>query len=106
MAFFITLKKRYYYTFFLILFTLAFIELNNGFKVFSLAILATFVYVFLVPNINRVFSFSFLNSYIYMTVFYIGGLIIWLIDNEFSSLLISILSINLLIDFLIFGFFI
>ncbi len=103
MAFFVCLKKRYYYSLTVVILALTFIELNNGFKPLSLFLLATFVYVFLVPNINRIFTFSSLNSYIYMTVFYLGVTIIWSIDHQVTFYLAAILLINLIIDFILFG---
>ncbi|TLP36163.1 hypothetical protein [Arcobacter arenosus] len=103
MAFFVCLKKRYYYSFTVVILALTFIELNNGFKPLSLFLLATFVYVFLVPNINRIFTFSSLNSYIYMTVFYLGVTIVWSIDHQISFYFVAILVINLIIDFILFG---
>lgn len=106
MAFFVCLKKRYYYSLTIVIATITFIEMNNGFKPFSISLIATFVYVFLVPNINRIFSFSSLNSYIYMIVFYIGVTIVWSINHDINLFYVSIILINLIIDFMIFGVFI
>lgn len=103
MAFFVCLKKRYYYSFTLVFLALSFIELNNGFKPLSLFLLATFVYVFLVPSINRIFTFSSLNSYIYITVFYLGVTIVWSIDHQITLYFAAIVLINLIIDFILFG---
>lgn len=106
MAFLVCLKKRYYYSFIIVVATITFIEMNNGFKPLSISLIATFVYVFLVPNINRIFSLSSLNSYIYMIVFYLGVSIVWSINHDISLYYVSIILINLIIDFIIFGVFI
>lgn len=106
MAFLVCLKKRYYYSFIIVVATITFIEMNNGFKPLSISLIATFVYVFLVPNINRIFSLSSLNSYIYMIVFYLGISIVWSISHDISLYYVSIILINLIIDFIIFGVFI
>ncbi len=106
MAFFVCLRKRYYYSLTLVIISFLFIELNNGFKAFSITLLAIFVYVFIAPQIKRVLSFNTLNPYIYITVFYIGLYFIWIINNEITAQLNYIVLINLIIDFIIFGVFI
>lgn len=106
MAFLVCLKKRYYYSFIIVVATITFIEMNNGFKPLSISLIATFVYVFLVPNINRIFSLSSLNTYIYMIVFYLGVSIVWSFSHDINFYYVSIILINLIIDFIIFGVFI
>jgi len=106
MGFFVCLKNRYYYSLFFVILSFLFIELNNGFKAFSITLLASFLYIFIAPYIKRVLSFNTLNSYIYITIFYIGVYILWLLNNEYSSQLAVTLLINLIIDFLLFGVFI
>lgn len=103
MGFFVCLKKRYYYSLFFIIIAFLFIEVNNGFKVFSITLLASFIYIFIAPYIKRVLSFNALNSYIYITIFYIGIYFLWLINNDFSTQLTITLLINLIIDFILFG---
>lgn len=106
MAFFISLKKRYYNTLFMIIFTILLIELNNGFRAFSLVLICFFMYVFIAPYIKRVLSFNKLNPYIYITFFYVFISLFWLFSNEYSSYLYFILLINLIIDLILFGIFI
>lgn len=106
MAFFISLKRRYYYSLMIVIITFCFIELNNGFKIFSLSLLSTFVYVFIAPYIKRTLSFTSLNSYIYMAVFYFGIYIMWSFNNDLTPQLNYTLLVNLVIDFIIFGVFI
>lgn len=103
MSFFVCLKKRYYYSLTLTILTFTFIELNNGFKIFSITVLATFIYLFITPYIKRVLSFNSLNSYIYIVIFYFGIYILWAINNEITAQLNYILLINLLIDLIFFG---
>lgn len=106
MSFFVTLKKRYHYSLIFIIITFCFIELNNGFKIFSLSLLATFIYIFIAPYIKRTLTFTSLNSYIYISVFYIGVYIMWSFNNDLTPQLNYTLLINVLIDFIIFGLFI
>ena len=103
MSFFVCLKKRYNYSLIFIIITFCFIELNNGFKIFSLSLLATFVYIFIAPYIKRTLTFTSLNSYIYISVFYLGVYIMWSFNNELTPQLNYTLLINLVIDFIIFG---
>jgi len=106
MGFFVCLKKRYHYSLSLVILTILLIELNNGFKPFSISLLATFIYVFIAPNIKRILSFNTLNSYIYIAVFYFGLFILWSLNNDVSAQLNYTILINLIIDFILFGVFI
>lgn len=106
MAFFVCLKKRYYYSFFLVTASMVIIEINNGFKPFSVVLLSLFIYVYIAPNIKRVLSLETFNSYIYIAVFYVGLYFIWIINNEITTHLNIVILINLIIDFMIFGVFI
>ncbi len=106
MSFFVCLKRRYNYSLMFVIITFCFIELNNGFKIFSLSLLATFVYVFIAPYIKRTLSFTSLNSYIYMGVFYLGVYIMWSLNNDLTPQINYTLLVNLVIDFIIFGVFI
>ena len=106
MAFFICLKRRYYYSLLMVIFAIFFIELNNGFKAFSITLLATFIYVFIVPYVKRVLSFTALNPYIYITVFYIGLYFLWSFNNDINTQIYYTIFINIIIDFIIFGVFI
>lgn len=106
MGFFVCLKKRYYYSLFFVISSFLFIELNNGFKAFSITLLASFIYIFIAPYIKRVLSFNSLNPYIYITIFYVGVYALWLLNNDFSAQLTVTLLINLIIDFILFGVFI
>ncbi len=103
MAFFVCLKKAYYYSLSFIILTIILIEINNGFRPLSIVLLVIFIYIFIAPYIKRVLSFNTLNSYLYMTTFYIGLYILWLINNEMSLHLNYLILTNLIIDFIIFG---
>ncbi|PLY05123.1 MAG: hypothetical protein C0625_13900 [Arcobacter sp.] len=102
-AFFVCLKKAYYYSLSLVMLTILLIELNNGFKPLSVLLLVIFIYVFIAPYIKRVLSFNSLNSFIYIAIFYLGIYILWVLNNEITAQLNYTLLINLIIDFIIFG---
>lgn len=106
LLFFLSVKQKYYYSLFFIIISFLFIELNNGFKPFSLSLLAGFIYFFIKPYIKRVLSFETLTPYIYICTFYLGTGILWSINNDINAQLIYVLLINLIMDFLIFGVFI
>lgn len=106
MAFHVSLKNRYYYSLIFVVITVLFLESNNGFKPLSIILLMSFTHVFVTPYIKRTLSFTTLNSYIYIAVFYLGILFLWSINNEIeTNLYITIIS-NIIIDFIIFGLFI
>lgn len=100
------LKQKAYYSLTFIIIAFLFVELNNGFKPFSLTLLAAFTYTFIVPYIKRVISLRDLNSYVYIACFYIGMALIWSFMFNSSFALVGLLLFNLLLDFIIFGFFI
>ena len=99
------LKNRYYYSAFFITIALLFIELNNGFAPFSLILLAVFSYIFIIPKIKQVISFSGLNYFIYILWFYAGMLVIWSISNEVNITLIGTIFLNIILDFILVGMF-
>jgi len=99
------LQNRYYYSAFFITLALLFIELNNGFPPFSLILLAIFSYVFIIPKIKQVISFSGLNYFIYILWFYGSMIIIWSISNEVDITLIGTILLNIIIDFILVGMF-
>ena len=102
-AFFVCLRKGYYYSLSLVILTILLIEINSGFKTFSVLLLIIFLYVFIAPYIKRVLSLDSINSYIYIVFFYLGVYIIWTLNNDATAQLFFTIFINLIIDLLIFG---
>lgn len=100
------LKNKAYYSLCFILLSFLFVELNNGFKPFSLILLATFTYIFVVPYLKRVISFNDLNNYVYIICFYMGVGGVWVLTYDSSFYLFGTIIVNVLIDFIIFGIFI
>ena len=100
-AFYRTLKKRYYYLFFLVIVAFLFIEINSGLKPFSLSLLSFFIYIFIIPRYE---SNSF-SSLVYVIFFYLGLTIMWFLSFGLDERIIFALIINLFIDLLFFGVF-
>lgn len=105
-AFYICLKKRYLYSLVLVILTFLFVEINSGLKPFSLVLLSFFIYIFIIPKLERLISFSNLNNYIYIVLFYIGIIILWSISLSLHDNIVSILLLNMFVDLLFFGIFI
>jgi hypothetical protein len=105
MGFSICLENKYYYSLFFISITLIFIEINMGLKPLTLSLLSLFLYIFILPIINRVMSFNKLNEYIYIIFFYIGIIIIWSITMNMTFDVFITIFINIIIDLLFFGVF-
>jgi len=105
MGFSICLENKYYYSLFFISITLIFIEINMGLKPLTLSLLSLFLYIFILPMINRVMSFNKLNEYIYIIFFYIGIIIIWSITMNMTFDVFITIFINIIIDLLFFGVF-
>lgn len=106
LAFRETLKNKYYYSLFFVLLSFLFIEFNNGFKPFSLILLAFFSNLFIIPYLKRVVSLNDLNNFVYMILFYVGIFIIWSFSHDINFILFKTVIINIIIDFIIFGVFI
>ncbi len=102
-AFLVCIKNKYYYSLFFVILSFLFIELNNGFKIFSLSLLALFLYTFVISHIKRLMSFSSFNPYVYIVVFYFFIFVLWAFIYEININLFLIFVINIVIDFLIFG---
>lgn len=105
LAFIKCVKNRYYYSIFFISLALLFIELNNGFAPFSLILLSMFSYVFIIPKIKKVISFSGLNYFIYILWFYGAMMVIWSLGNGIDITLIGTIFLNIIIDFILVGIF-
>lgn len=105
-SFFICMEKNYNYTLFFVGLTILLIEINNGFKPFSIILLCFFIYAFVIPYISRVLSIDGTNLYVFLILFYLGVWFLWLLNNDLSLQLNFVLLINLIIDLIIFGFFI
>lgn len=102
-AFFICVRKDYNYSLLLVLGTVFLIELNNGFKLFSVFILFFFIYLLLAPNVKRVLTFNKNNLYVYIVFFYIGLYILYSFNSGFTSDLNTVIFVNLIIDLIVFG---
>ena len=102
-AFYICLKKRYLYSLFFVILTFLFIEVNSGFKPLSLSLLSLFLYIFVLPKISRTVSFSSLNNYLYIIIFYIGVIIIWSLSTDINETIAKAIILNILIDLIFLG---
>ncbi len=105
-SFYLSLKKKYPYSLFFIVLTFTFIEINSGLKPFSLSLLSLFIYIFIIPKVDRIMSFNKLNEYIYILIFYLGVFLIWVMTLGMSDNFITIIFVNIIIDLLFFGVFI
>jgi len=102
-AFFVCLKRKYLYSLFFIVIAFLFIEANSGLKPLSLTLLSLFLYIFVLPKINRTVSFSSLNAYIYITIFYLGLLFVWSLSADINEAMVKAIVLNIMIDLVLFG---
>ena len=105
-AFYVCLKRRYLYSLTFIILTFLFVEINSGLKPFSLVLFSFFLYVFVIPKLEKIISLHQLNYFIYIILFYIGVMIIWSFSFSLENNIVGILLINTLIDLVFFGLFI
>ena len=106
MAFFVSLKNRRMYSLFFIVIAFLFIEINSGLKPLSLTLLSLFLYIFVTPHIKRTLSFSSINSYIYVILFYLGVLLLWSLSTPLDETILKAVIANIFIDLLFIGAFI
>lgn len=105
-AFYICLKKRYWYSLFFVISTYLFIEINSGLKPFSFTLLALCIYVFILPKIDNSISYSNINAYIYILIYYLGVAFIWWLSFDLHYDSIMFLLMNTVIDLIFLGIFI
>ena len=105
-AFYTCLKRKYWYSLIFVILTFIFIEINSGLKPLSLIMLSLFIYIFIIPSTHRMMSFSTLNEYFYILIFYLGVFFIWVMTIGMSDSFIAIIFVNIIIDLLFFGVFI
>lgn len=98
------LKTQNYYPMIYVLLSFLFIELNNGFKPFSIILLGSFIYVYLIPFLTRVMVLDSLSEFLQIVLLYIGMIIIWSITNEANFLLFKIVFLNFILDLILIGF--
>ena len=101
-----TLESKSYYSLFLIFLTFLVIENIQGFRAFSLVLIALSIYIFIKPYIQQIFSsYDLLNS-LYITIFYLFLLLSYSFFNGFDTSLLLIIIVNILVDTIIVGLFI
>jgi len=105
LAFIKCVQNKYYYSIVFISLAMLFIELNNGFPPFSLILLSIFSYVFIIPKIKKVVSFSGLNYFIYILWFYTAMIFIWFLIEGINITLVGTIFLNIIIDFILVGIF-
>lgn len=97
-AFSRSLQKKYYYSLFFLVIAFMIIEVSQGLKIFSLSLLAFFIYLFIAPKIKSVLSSDSLYVITIIFIFYVGVLILYKFLGEVDIELISILLLNFFID--------
>ena len=103
LMFYVALKNRYYYSLLTVIITFTFIEYNIGLHLFSLSIISLFIYVFIVPFINRINAFTKINKYVHIIIFYGLLHITWGLQTSFTDTLFFSLLANLIIDAFLIG---
>ena len=78
-----------------------FIELHNGFYIFSIFFLFFFIFFYIVPSLKRIILFSEINCYIYITIFYIAIFILYTLVNDFNYYFFKTIVFNIIIDFIL-----
>jgi hypothetical protein len=99
-----TLKNNSYYLLTIVIFVFLIIEVNQGFKLFSLSLISLFLYYFIIPRLKHLFSSSIMIDITFILSFYFAlAIMIQFYDNlNFNILYIFIY--NFIFDMLLIGF--
>ncbi|RXJ60083.1 hypothetical protein [Candidatus Marinarcus aquaticus] len=98
------LKTQNYYAMIYVILSFLFIELNNGFKPFSIILLGSFIYVYLIPFLTRVMVLDSLNEFLQIVLLYVGIIFIWSLTHDTNFLLFKIIFFNFILDLVLIGF--
>ncbi len=99
-------KEKNVYTLFWIILSFFIIENIQGLETFSLLLISFFIYLILKAQLQSIFSSSGLVKSLYVLVFYILLITVHSAFNGFNPDILLIISINILIDIFIVGFFV
>jgi hypothetical protein len=103
-AFSRSLEKKYNYSLLFLVIAFMIIEISQGLKIFSLSLLAFFIYVFVAPKIKSVLSSDSLYMISIIFIFYLGTVVLFRLHGSIDVDLVSILLINFFIDIFIVSF--
>lgn len=94
-------EHNYLLTFCIITFLV--IENTQGFKLFSLTLIALVIYFFIIPKLKQLFSSSLISGFIFIFIFYTFVYFMEQITNPFDMVMLIKLIINFVIDIIIVG---
>ena len=100
----LTIKNEHNYIFLLSIITFLIIENTQGLKLFSLTLIALFVYFFIIPRIKHLFSSSIMLDFLFVFTFYALFFVLLQFSTIFDMSLVVIFAINFIIDIIIIGF--
>jgi hypothetical protein len=95
------IEKVYPYTILFLLLGFIIIELSHGLKIFSLGLLALFIYLFISPRIKSSFSSETFYFTSVILLFYFGMGVLFYFGGGIDSKLITILLMNFVFDLFI-----
>lgn len=93
-----SLKNENYTSLTFMIIAFSIIELAQGLKLFSLSLVAFFIYIFISPLLKNILSSEKLVKIMIIFIFYIGIAVLFSFLGEVSYELVAILLINYLID--------
>jgi hypothetical protein len=99
------IEKEEYYFLIAVIATFLFIEVTQGFYLFSLILISIVIYYFVLTRIKHLFSSSILSEFVYILLFYIAVFVIHNIKHNIQLDQILLFIYNFLIDSIIIGLF-
>lgn len=98
-----SLRNEHNYLLTLCIITFLVIENTQGFKLFSLTLIALVIYFFIIPRLKQLFSSSLISGFLFIFIFYVFIYLMEQITNPFDMVMLIKLIINFIIDIIIVG---
>lgn len=99
------IEKEEYYLLVAVIGTFLFIEVTQGFYLFSLTIISIVIYYFVLTRIKHLLSSSILAEFVYIFLFYIAVFVIHSVRHSIQLDQVLLFIYNFLIDSIIIGLF-
>ncbi len=97
-------KKEYNYLLAFSIFTFLLIEVNQGFKLFSLSLISLFLYYFIIPRLKHLLSSAIMINITFILSFYLSIAIMVQFFDKLNLDIYFIFLLNFILDILIIGF--
>jgi len=104
MAFIECVKQGYWYSLVFVILSFVFIETSHGLNIGVLSLLSFFIYAFIIPKLKYILKSKTFYILVVNIIFYLGIVILFKINGNVDSVLISKIVLNFFIDIFLVSF--